>query len=88
MKWKQVRDACSSANLITHLNLGAHDAEESSVQEKEKNADLHSQHEKLRDHISSITSTLEGLRRKEKEMNEKYREQVRMSVTKSGTLCH
>lgn len=64
---------------ITYLVSGAHNAEKSLDQEMEKNAELHSQHEELHKHISSITSTLEGLQRKEKEMIEKNREQVRIS---------
>lgn len=65
--------------------VGAQNAEESLNQEKEKNADLTSHLERLRDHVSTLTSKFEGLQRKEKEMNERHREQVCINVTFSMT---
>ncbi|KAJ3571571.1 hypothetical protein NP233_g3682 [Leucocoprinus birnbaumii] len=67
----------SELHRLDEVEARAQSAEESLEQEREKNADLQSQHQRLHDHISSVTSSLDSLQRKEKQMNDKYREQER-----------
>lgn len=59
-----------------HLISGAHNAEEALNQEKEKCANLSERLEKSQEHTDSMAQNLEVLKRKEKEVNEKCREQV------------